>query len=118
MATTNKGISLLLDTGISVGKSNPGSSKDSRGLKFERTYTKVGVSPYDSVEWDIRDAVIANEKNETIFEQKNVEVPATWSQMATNIVASKYFHGTLDTSKRESSARQLIGRVVREHVTD
>ncbi len=112
MATTNKGISLMVDPGMSVEKRNPGGSKGSRGLKFERSYTVAGVSPYDSVEWDIRDAVIANEKNETIFEQKNVEVPATWSQMATNIVASKYFHGTLDTGNRETSARQLVGRVV------
>jgi ribonucleoside-diphosphate reductase alpha chain len=112
MATTNKDISLVVETGRPAVENNPNGSKGSRGLAFERTYTKPGVSPYDSVEWEIRDAVITNEKNEVIFKQKDVEVPAGWSQMATNIVASKYFHGTLETGQRERSARQLIGRVV------
>ena len=61
---------------------------------------------------DTRDAVITDENGDTIFEQKSVEIPKSWSQMATNIVASKYFHGTLGTGERENSVRQLIGRVV------
>jgi ribonucleoside-diphosphate reductase alpha chain len=84
----------------------------SAGLHFERHFTRRGVSPYDSVEWEIRDAVIQDEKGEKIFEQKAVEVPKSWSQMATNIVASKYFHGSLEKEERERSARQLVSRVV------
>jgi ribonucleoside-diphosphate reductase alpha chain len=112
MATTNKDISLVVETGRPAVKKNPNSSKNSRGLKFERAFTQPGTSPYDGVEWEIRDAVINNEKGEVIFEQTNVEAPASWSQMATNIVVSKYFHGIPDTGERERSARQLIGRVV------
>ena len=82
-----------------------------RGLTFERYYTTPGVDPYDTVEWERRDAVIANEKGEVIFEQKDVEVPKAWSQTATNVVVSKYFRGHLDTDERETSVRQLIGRV-------
>ena len=81
------------------------------GLTVERRYTEPGVHPFDRVEWDVRDAVIANEKGETVFEQHGVEVPKAWSQTATNVVVSKYFRGQLGTPERESSARQLISRV-------
>jgi len=83
------------------------------GLPFERYFTVAGVDPFDEVEWDLRSAVIANEKGEIVFEQKDVEVPRFWSQTATNVVASKYFRGTLGLPERERSVRQLIGRVVR-----
>ncbi len=81
------------------------------GLTIERRYTEPGVHPFDRVEWDVRDAVIANEKGETVFEQHGVEVPKAWSQTATNVVVSKYFRGQLGTPERESSGRQLISRV-------
>jgi ribonucleoside-diphosphate reductase alpha chain len=81
------------------------------GLKFERYFTQAGVSPYDTVEWERRTASITNEKGEVVFEQHGVEVPADWSQTATNIVASKYFHGQRGAPERETSVRQLIGRV-------
>ncbi|HEX5761198.1 MAG TPA: vitamin B12-dependent ribonucleotide reductase [Thermoanaerobaculia bacterium] len=81
------------------------------GLRFARRYTVAGVDPYDTVEWEIRDALITNERGETIFEQKSVEVPKPWSQTATNVVVSKYFRGQLDSPQREHSVRQLIGRV-------
>src|SRR5256885_5840470 len=80
-------------------------------FRYQRSYTKPGVHPYDAVKWDIRDAVITDPKGQTIFEQKNVEVPSFWSQTATNIVASKYFRGRLGTPGREGSVKQLIGRV-------
>jgi ribonucleoside-diphosphate reductase alpha chain len=83
------------------------------GLPIERHFTVPGVDPFDEVEWDIRSAVIANEKGEIVFEQKDVEVPKFWSQTATNVVASKYFRGTIGTAERERSVKQLIGRVVR-----
>lgn len=82
------------------------------GIVFRRMFTDGKVSPYDKVEWERRTALIGNEKGQTIFKQENVEVPKGWSQTATNIVASKYFHGKLGTPERESSARQLIARVV------
>src|SRR6059036_1496353 len=80
-------------------------------FRYQRSYTKPGVHPYDAVKWEIRDAVITDHKGQTIFEQQNVEVPSFWSQTATNIVASKYFRGRLGTTERETSAGQLIGRV-------
>src|SRR6267143_26459 len=82
------------------------------GLEFQRKFTDGKVSPFDAVEWERRVALIGNEKGKTIFRQENVEVPKGWSQTATNIVASKYFHGKLNTPDREGSVRQLIGRVV------
>src|SRR5882672_2502273 len=82
------------------------------GLKLPRFFTEEGRHPFDEISWDLRTASIANEKGEMVFEQANVEVPSFWSQTATNIVSSKYFRGTLGTPERESSARQLIGRVV------
>src|SRR5262244_3462704 len=82
-----------------------------KGLEFRRYFTREGMSPYDAVEWEYRTAGITNESGEVIFEQKNVEVPKGWSMTATNIVASKYFHGKRGTPERESSVRQLVGRV-------
>jgi ribonucleoside-diphosphate reductase alpha chain len=83
------------------------------GLTFKRYFTTEGRHPFDDVEWEIRDAVIPNYKEGgNAFEQRDVEFPATWSQNATNIVAQKYFRGTLGSSQRESSVRQLAGRVV------
>src|SRR5215510_12982143 len=85
--------------------------KVKKGLDFQRYYTREGVAPFDTVEWELRTAAITSESGEVIFEQRNVEVPRTWSMTATNIVASKYFHGKRGTPERETSVRQLIGRV-------
>ena len=82
------------------------------GLIFDRFFTDGKISPFDAVEWEKRTALIGNEKGTTIFRQNDVEVPRTWSQTATNIVASKYFHGKPGTPEREGSVRQLIARVV------
>ncbi|HYR44656.1 MAG TPA: vitamin B12-dependent ribonucleotide reductase [Terriglobia bacterium] len=90
---------------------NGAGSKTQKGLEFRRYFTREGISPYDTVEWEYRTAAITNESGEVIFEQKNVEVPKSWSMTATNIVASKYFHGKRGTPERESSVRQLAGRV-------
>src|ERR1700757_3572796 len=81
------------------------------GLIFDRFFTDGKFSPFDAVEWEKRTALIGNEKGVTIFRQNDVEVPKNWSQTATNIVASKYFHGKPGTPERETSVRQLIGRV-------
>jgi ribonucleoside-diphosphate reductase alpha chain len=83
------------------------------GIEVARYYTKAGVDVYDTCEWELRSAVITNEKGEVVFEQKDVEMPKFWSQMATNVVVSKYFRGHIGTPERESSVKQLIGRVVR-----
>ena len=82
-------------------------------LRMTRRFTRADVHPYDAVEWEIRAATIQNEKGEVIFEQTDVEVPANWSQMATNVVVSKYFHGRAGSPERERSVKQLIGRVAR-----
>ncbi len=82
------------------------------GLEFGRYFTDGRTAPFDAVEWERRTAQIGNEKGQVIFRQENVEVPKLWSQTATNIVSSKYFHGKLDKPERENSVRQLIGRVV------
>src|SRR5690348_11740218 len=84
----------------------------SKGMEFRRRFTDGRVSPYEAVEWEKRTAQIGNEKGQVIFRQEDVEVPKSWSQTATNIVASKYFHGKPNTLERETSVRQLIGRVV------
>ncbi len=83
-----------------------------RGLDIARYFTTAGEDPFDSVEWELRSAIITNEKGETVFEQTDVEIPKTWSQLATNVVVSKYFRGHVGTPERERSVRQLIGRVV------
>ena len=82
-----------------------------RGLIFTRRFSTEGVSPYDEVQWEKRTASITDHKGNTIFEQKNVEVPVDWSMTATNIVASKYLHGQMGTPERETGVRQLVGRV-------
>jgi len=86
-------------------------SANKRGVAFRRLFTKSGVHPFDELEWELRTASIQNEKGKIIFEQRDVEVPKDWTQTATNIVASKYFHGKVGTPERETSVRQLISRV-------
>ncbi|HET7104347.1 MAG TPA: vitamin B12-dependent ribonucleotide reductase [Terracidiphilus sp.] len=81
------------------------------GLTFTRRFSNERVSPYDEVQWDRRTASITDSRGNTIFEQKDVEVPQDWSMTATNIVASKYLHGQLGTAERETGARQLVSRV-------
>src|SRR5476651_2402747 len=82
------------------------------GLTFPRFFTEAGVDPFDEVEWEIRSALIGNERGEMVFEQRDVEIPKAWSQQATNIVVSKYFRGQMGAPERERSVKQLIGRVV------
>ncbi|MGB7986222.1 MAG: vitamin B12-dependent ribonucleotide reductase, partial [Terracidiphilus sp.] len=82
-----------------------------RGLIFTRRFSTEGVSPYDELQWEQRTASITDQKGNTIFEQKDVEVPVDWSMTATNIVASKYLHGKLGSPERETGVRQLVARV-------
>ena len=87
-----------------------GSLKAKTGLKIARHFTRPGANPYDEIEWEQRTASIANEKGKVVFEQSSVEIPKAWSQMATNVVVSKYFRGPLGSPEREYSVRQMIGR--------
>src|ERR1019366_5355339 len=90
----------------------PGAETASKsGITVKRLFTKAGAQPFDEIEWETRTASIQNDKGKVIFEQRNIEVPKDWTQTATNIVASKYFHGKLGTPERETSVRQLISRV-------
>src|SRR3954465_9889963 len=76
-----------------------------QGLSIERRFTEPGVDPFDTVDWQLRTAEVGG------FKQEDVEFPATWSQNATNIVTQKYFRGKIGSPERESSVKQMIGRV-------
>jgi ribonucleoside-diphosphate reductase alpha chain len=98
---------------VSLNYQDKEAKPEAGGIEFSRHFTREGVSPYDEIEWELRTASIANEKGEILFQQEGVEVPKAWSQAATNIVVSKYFHGQTGTPQRETSVRQLVERVVR-----
>ena len=90
-------------------------AKSRTGVVFPRYFTarlEAGKTPYDEIQWETRTASIGNDKGAVIFEQRDVEAPVDWSQTATNIVASKYFHGKLGWPERETSVVQLVQRVV------
>jgi ribonucleoside-diphosphate reductase alpha chain len=96
-----------------------GPRKKKSGLKFQRFFSQDGVSPFDEIEWDRRVAEITDDSGKVIFRQENVEVPKSWSALATKIAVSKYFYGDIANGTdpraggRESSVRQLIHRVTR-----
>ena len=103
--------------GRAGGTASDGSASDGlgkAGLKIDRYFTDGKIRPFDTLEWELRSAAIANEKGESVFEQTDVEIPKKWSQLATNVVVSKYFRGHVGTPEREHSVKQLIGRVVRK----
>jgi len=83
------------------------------GLTVERFFSMPDVDPLDATTWETRDAVITGDGGEVYFEQRGVEIPKSWSQMATNVVVQKYFRGGLGQPERECSVRQLIDRVTR-----
>ena len=89
-----------------------GHGSRTKGLRFGRFFTPPGSHAYDLVEWERRTAAITGEKGQIIFEQKDVEVPRTWSQLSINVVAQKYFRGNPGSPERETSVRQIIDRVV------
>jgi len=82
-----------------------------RALKFARHFTQAGQDPFSTSQWERRTASITGENGKSVFEQKDCEIPAAWSQLATNVVVSKYFRGPMNTPQRETSVRQVIGRV-------
>src|SRR5712691_2162949 len=82
-------------------------------LRLERVFSDAKVKPFDQLEWDKRTAEITDEGGKVIFKQENVEVPKSWSLLATKVVVSKYFYGEQNTAERETSVRQLIHRTCR-----
>src|SRR6186713_3066685 len=109
---TSQSQSAALETGTRTRKGAAADKVASPpGIEFPRYFTLPGVDPFDEVEWEVRSAVIGNEKGKVVFEQRDVEIPKFWSQQATNIVVSKYFRGQIGTPERERSVKQLIGRV-------
>lgn len=94
-------------------QTDPKESVPKIGLKVPRVFSKEGVDPFDEIEWEYRTAEITDDNNKVIFKQENVEVPKSWSMLATKVVASKYFYGEVGTPEREHSVKQLIHRVCR-----
>ncbi len=103
-------------SGRAVAPVAPAATKRSaatKSLRLERVFSDAKVSPFDQIEWDKRTAEITDDAGKVIFKQENVEVPKSWSVLATKVVVSKYFYGEQHTSERETSVRQLIHRVTR-----
>jgi len=98
---------------ISTTGANHQELSGTRAMKIPNYFCPAGVDPFDTVEWDKRSAQIKDENGKVLFEQKNCEVPVTWSALATNVVVSKYFYGEAGTAEREHSVRQVIYRVAR-----
>src|SRR6185436_12989872 len=94
------------------GKTRVAKKKNS-ALRFERVFSDPKVKPFDQIEWDKRTAEITDDSGKVIFKQENVEVPKSWSVLATKVVVSKYFYGEQNTPERETSVKQLINRVCR-----
>jgi ribonucleoside-diphosphate reductase alpha chain len=92
---------------------NTNFSANHPGLKMEHHFSTPGVHPFEELQWEKRSAKISSDTGEAVFEQHDIEVPTNWSQLATKVVASKYFYGDLETGRRESSVKQLVHRVCR-----
>jgi len=111
---TRKTATAASPSGVGATGSSP---KSEARLPIERYFTKPEIDPYDELEWEVRTASIEGADGRPVFEQKDVEIPSTWSQNATNVVASKYFRGPLapkDGMVRERSVKQLIDRVINQ----
>jgi ribonucleoside-diphosphate reductase alpha chain len=108
-----RGTVLMAERAVKRGGGKVAARPLGAGLTFQRHFTKPDVHPFDEVHWERRSAVIQDEKGKVVFEQPDVEIPAGWSQLATNVVVSKYFRGALGGPERERSVKQMIGRVVR-----
>ena len=99
------------------GRRSPARKKKNKGLNFQRFFSKEDISPFDEIEWERRIAEITDDSGKVIFRQEDVEVPKSWSALATKIAVSKYFYGDIANGTdphaggRESSIRQLIHRV-------
>ncbi len=93
--------------------SKAATKKKGMGLKISQLFCPADTDPFDTVGWEVRSAAIKDESGKVLFEQTDCEIPESWTQLATNVVVSKYFYGEPGTSERENSVRQLIHRVTR-----
>src|ERR1041385_4356322 len=91
----------------------PAKAANKKFLPIARVFSDAKVKPFDQIEWEKRTAEITDDAGKVIFKQENVEVPKSWSILATKVVVSKYFYGEQNTSERETSVRQLIHRISR-----
>src|SRR6266487_2039929 len=96
-----------------VRRRNKSDKGKKTGLRLERVFSDAAVAPFDQVEWERRIAEITDDGGKVIFKQEDVEVPKSWSVLATKVVVSKYFYGEQNTPERETSVKQLIQRVCR-----
>ncbi|HEX2473953.1 MAG TPA: vitamin B12-dependent ribonucleotide reductase, partial [Lacipirellulaceae bacterium] len=100
--------------GGSSKATSPATKRFHGRLKVDTVFCPTDVEDlFSTVDWEVRSAQIKGENGELIFEQTNCEVPSFWSQLATNVICSKYFYGEVGTSEREYSVRQLVHRVAR-----
>jgi len=86
-------------------------ASETMGMKIEHYFSTPNVHPFEQLEWEKRSAKITGDNGQAIFEQDNIEVPTSWSQLATKVVASKYFYGDAESGQRENSVKQLVHRV-------
>src|ERR1043166_9566703 len=96
---------------VSKSSRRAAAGKSGRALKVERIFSAPDIHPFDQIEWEKRTAEISDDGGKVIFKQEDVEVPKSWSLLATKVVVSKYFYGEQNTSERETSVRQLIHRI-------
>ncbi len=96
-----------------TARARSGSAASAKSLVIERIFSDPKIKPFDQIEWEKRTAEITDDGGKVIFKQENVEVPKSWSLLATKVVVSKYFYGEQNTGERETSVRQLIHRVCR-----
>ncbi len=89
------------------------SPQDAKGLPIEPHFSTPDVHPFEEIDWETRSAKISSDSGQAIFEQDDIEVPTSWSQLATKVVSSKYFYGDLEAGQRENSVKQLVHRVCR-----
>ncbi len=101
-------------TKLATGRAGSRGGKSARkSFSIKRVFSDAKVMPFDQIEWDKRTAEITDDSGKVIFKQENVEVPKSWSVLATKVVVSKYFYGEQNTPERETSVRQLVHRVTR-----
>jgi ribonucleoside-diphosphate reductase alpha chain len=101
------------DTDTSENKAIEENHSPKKGIPIEHYFSTPGVHPFEQLEWETRSATITGDSGQLIFEQNDIEVPTSWSQLATKVVASKYFYGDVETGQRENSVKQLVHRVCR-----
>src|SRR6185503_13739447 len=98
---------------VTATRSAKGVSGSKKSLRVDRTFSNPRINPFDQIQWENRTAEITDDAGKVIFKQENVEVPKSWSLLATKVVVSKYFYGEQNTDERETSVRQLIHRISR-----